>query len=79
VQGEASSEFGQYLASREVACEPTGKGDSYRCNVDDQDLSRVVLFNGGGRAATDATSELKAAEQHARKARLGIWAANNGG
>ncbi len=73
---QMSSDFKQYLGEREVVCEQAGSRDAYRCHVDDQDLSRVVLFNGGGRAAADAAAELKAAEQHARAAGLGIWGAN---
>jgi endonuclease YncB( thermonuclease family) len=41
--------------------------------VDGRDLSRVVLFNGGGRAAAGAPPELRALEQQARAARVGIW------
>jgi penicillin-binding protein 1A len=78
VGGRARSDFRRYLGRRQIVCEQVGSRDSYRCHVDDQDLSRVVLFNGGGRAAADATPELKAAEQQARAARLGIWHAGNG-
>jgi endonuclease YncB( thermonuclease family) len=53
--------------------EPVGTGNEYRCGVDNQDLSRVVLFNGGGRATANATQELRAAEQEARSTRVGIW------
>jgi 1A family penicillin-binding protein len=74
--GQMSSDFRQYLGEREVVCEQAGSRDAYRCHVDDQDLSRVVLFNGGGRATADATPDLKAAEQHARTAGLAIWGAN---
>jgi endonuclease YncB( thermonuclease family) len=74
VRGRAAREFRRYLGSREVACEPTGSGNEYRCRVDDQDLSRVVLFNGGGRASGNATPELRALEQQARSSRVGIWA-----
>jgi penicillin-binding protein 1A len=76
IGGQARREFARYLGRREVSCEPTDARDVYRCRVDDRDLSRVVLFNGGGRAAADATPELKAAEQRARSARVGIWGAN---
>jgi hypothetical protein len=62
-----------YLNGREVACEPTGATDVYRCQVSGQDLSRVVLFNGGGRTTPQATDELKAAEAKARESKLGVW------
>jgi membrane peptidoglycan carboxypeptidase len=73
VRGRAIRDFRRYLGRREVVCEPTGSGNDYRCRVGDQDLSRVVLFNGGGRATSDASPELKAAEQQARSERAGIW------
>jgi endonuclease YncB( thermonuclease family) len=63
----------QYLNGREVACDPAGSNDVYRCQVGGQDLSRVVLFNGGGRPTSDATPELKAAADKAREAKLGVW------
>jgi endonuclease YncB( thermonuclease family) len=62
-----------YLNGREVACEPVGSNDVYRCQVGNQDLSRVVLFNGGGRPTNDATPELKAAADKAREAKIGVW------
>ena len=63
----------QYLNGREVACDQVGSNDVYRCQVGGQDLSRVVLFNGGGRPTDDATPELKAAADKAREAKLGVW------
>jgi penicillin-binding protein 1A len=59
-RGRAARELRRYLGRREVVCEPAGSGNEYRCRVDDQDLSRVVLFNGGGRATANATPELRA-------------------
>jgi penicillin-binding protein 1A len=70
-RGRAAREFQRYLGRREVVCEPVGNGTEHRCRVDDQDLSRVVLFNGGGRATANAPAELKATEQPARSARIG--------
>jgi penicillin-binding protein 1A len=72
-RGRAARDFKRYLGSREVACEPAAGSSDYRCRVDDQDLSRVVLFNGGGRATANATPELRALEQQARSTRVGIW------
>jgi hypothetical protein len=66
-------DLARYLRGREVACEPTGASKTHRCEVGGQDLSRVVLFNGGGRATQDATPELRAAEEHAKSAKLGLW------
>jgi penicillin-binding protein 1A len=72
VRDRAMRDLRRYLHRREVACEPAGNGE-YRCRVDDKDLSQVVLFNGGGRATATAPPELRAAEQQARLARVGIW------
>jgi membrane peptidoglycan carboxypeptidase len=63
----------RFLRRREVICEPSGAPERYRCNVDGQNLSGVILSNGGARAAPDASAELLAAEDEARSARLGIW------
>jgi penicillin-binding protein 1A len=73
IRGRAVRDFRRYLGRREVTCEPVGSGNTHRCRVGEQDLSRVVLYNGGGRASADATPELKAAEQQARAERAGIW------
>ncbi len=62
-----------YLQGREVTCEPTGGNDTYRCLVGEQDLSRVILYNGGGQPTAEATPELKAAADHAREAKIGVW------
>src|SRR5262249_48239997 len=78
VRGRAVREFRRYLANREVACEPTASGSDYRCRVEDQDLSRVVLFNGGGRASANAPAELRELEQQARSTRVGIWSGSDG-
>jgi hypothetical protein len=69
----SAKELTQYLNGREVACEPVGATDIYRCQVDGRDLSIVVLFNGGGRAAPDATLGLTRAADRARSARVGVW------
>ncbi len=73
--GDAGSanELTKYLDGREVDCEPTGPTDVYRCQVDGMDLSMVVLFNGGGRVAPDASLGLTLASDRARSARVGIW------
>jgi penicillin-binding protein 1A len=72
-RGRAARELKRYLGRREVVCEPAGGDNEYRCRVDDQDLSRVVLFNGGGRATASAPPELRALDQQARSSRVGIW------
>ena len=73
--GKAGStdELARYLNGREVVCEPAGPADVYRCQVEQKDLSTVVLFNGGGWAAPDATPELVLAAGRARLARVGVW------
>ncbi|MGY2050965.1 PBP1A family penicillin-binding protein [Methylobacterium sp. JK268] len=72
LSGRNARELGRYLRRRDVACTPAEAG-AYRCNLDGQDLSELVLFNGGGRAANDATPDLLAAEEQARANRIGIW------
>ena len=42
-------------------------------------FSRVVLFNGGGRASASATPELRALDQQARSSRAGIWRGGDDG
>ena len=62
-RGGQSEDLVRYLRGRATTCRPTGAGDLYRCDVDGRDLSRVVLYNGGGRATADAPPELVAAEE----------------
>jgi hypothetical protein len=67
-------DLARYLRGRPVSCEAVKPGsDQHRCQVEGQDLSKVVLYNGGGRATNDATPELVAAEAHARATRTGLW------
>jgi endonuclease YncB( thermonuclease family) len=73
VRGGRAEGLADYLRGREVECELASAPDRYRCQVGGHDLSRVVLFNGGGRATTDASPELLAAENHAKAARRGVW------
>jgi penicillin-binding protein 1A len=73
VRGRPVRELRRYLGRREVACEPIAGGNEHRCRVDEQDLSRVVLFNGGARAGPGATPDLRGLEEQARTARVGIW------
>ncbi|KMO14444.1 PBP1A family penicillin-binding protein [Methylobacterium platani] len=70
--GRNARELGRYLRRRDVACAPAESG-AYRCSLDGQDLSELILFNGGGRASADATPDLLAAEEQARSNRIGIW------
>jgi penicillin-binding protein 1A len=72
-RGRPTRDFRRYLGPREVVCEPADSSSEYRCRVEDQDLSRVVLFNGGGRAKANAPAEFRALEQQARSSRVGIW------
>src|SRR5215207_2114249 len=72
-RGGQPEDLSRYLRNREVACRPAPAADTYRCQVDGRDLSEVVLYNGGARTTPNATSDLVAAENHARTERLGIW------
>ncbi|MGX7705149.1 transglycosylase domain-containing protein [Methylobacterium sp. Gmos1] len=71
--GAPAREFRQYLRRREVTCQPAGAADLYRCRAGEQDLSEVVLYNGGGRAAPGASPELQAAEASAKARKAGLW------
>jgi endonuclease YncB( thermonuclease family) len=63
----------RFLRRREIVCVSAPSAERYRCNVDGQNLSEIILSNGGARATPDAPAELLAAEDEARSARIGIW------
>jgi penicillin-binding protein 1A len=63
----------RFLRRREVVCVSAPTAERYRCNVDGQNLSEIILSNGGARATPDAPADLLAAEDEARSARIGIW------
>jgi hypothetical protein len=71
--GGRAEDLSVYLRGRPVQCLKEATPDIYRCTVDGIDLSRVVLFNGGARAKSDAPADLMAAEAHARSNRVGVW------
>ncbi|MGU3536479.1 nuclease [Methylobacterium sp. A54F] len=73
VRGGQAEELAKYLAGRSVSCQPASGSENYACQVEGRDLSEVVLFNGGGRASSEASPDLVAAEDHARSERLGVW------
>jgi penicillin-binding protein 1A len=73
VQGRHAEEMRAYIAGREVVCEPAGP-NVHRCMLGRNDLSRAVLYNGGGRATPDAPSDLREAEERARARKRGLWA-----
>ena len=72
-RGAQSADLARYLGGRPVTCRPKGANDVYRCLVDGRDLSEVVLYNGGGRATSDAEPELLAAENYAKAEKIGVW------
>jgi 1A family penicillin-binding protein len=63
----------RFLRRREVVCVSAASADRSRCTVEGQNLSEIILSNGGARATPDAPAELLAAEDEARSARIGIW------
>ncbi|WP_375275068.1 thermonuclease family protein [Methylorubrum thiocyanatum] len=73
VRGGQADELSKYLRKRTVTCQPAPGSGAHICTVEGRDLSEVVLFNGGGRASSEATPDLVAAEDHARTERLGVW------
>ena len=72
-RGAQADDLTRYIAGREVVCTPAVRSDRHRCQIEGRDLSEVVLYNGGGRATSEATPELKTAEAKARDAGFGIW------
>jgi membrane peptidoglycan carboxypeptidase len=70
MRGRYAEEMRAYIAGREVACEPAGS-NVHRCMLGRNDLSRAVLYNGGGRATRDAPADLREAEEKARARRRG--------
>lgn len=73
VRGGQADELSKYLRGRSVTCQPAPGSSAHICTVEGRDLSEVVLFNGGGRASSEASPDLVAAEDHARSERLGVW------
>ena len=73
-RGAQASDLSGYLGGRPVNCQPSPAKTAWICTVDGHDLSEVVLYNGGGRATSEATPDLVEAERHARTGKLGIWA-----
>ncbi|MDQ4061976.1 MAG: PBP1A family penicillin-binding protein [Pseudomonadota bacterium] len=71
--GRFARDLARFLRNREIVCEPAGAGDAHRCVFDGEDLSEIVIFNGGARATADAPPNLRAAEERARRSRLGVW------
>ena len=73
VRGAQANDLKSYLRGRAVSCQPAPGSSAHTCMVEGRDLSEVVLFNGGGRASSEASPDLVAAEEHAREERLGVW------
>jgi endonuclease YncB( thermonuclease family) len=56
----------------QVRCTPTGQ--AYTCTTPgDLDVGRIVVFNGAGRAAADASQDYLDAEAQARSRGVGVW------
>jgi hypothetical protein len=72
MNGRFARGLARFLRRREVICE-LASAQAYRRRVGDQDLSELILLNGGGRATADASGELRAAEERAREMRAGFW------
>ncbi len=62
----------RFIAGRAVSCRPV-TGGRHRCEVGGRDLSRIVVYNGGARASSDAPPSLSDAEERARAQRRGLW------
>lgn len=66
------SELEGYIGDRPVSCEPV-KTNFHKCQINDVDLSELVLRNGAARALPDAPANLQAAERQARDQGVGVW------
>ncbi|MCE4223166.1 hypothetical protein HCU64_05340 [Methylobacterium sp. C25] len=73
VRGGQADELTKYIRGRSITCRPAQGSSAFLCTIEGRDLSEVVLFNGGGRASSEASPDLVAAEDHARTERLGVW------
>ncbi|HSA82068.1 MAG TPA: PBP1A family penicillin-binding protein [Geminicoccaceae bacterium] len=71
--GSYVRDLAAYVRDREIVCRFT-TDDHARCQVDDRDLSEVVLLSGRGLAAPAAAPELVAAQRAARDEGRGVWA-----
>jgi endonuclease YncB( thermonuclease family) len=75
VGGDAVAGLRHWLAGNgnQVTCQPAGA--RYTCvTAKGEDVGQVVVFNGAGKAAADASPAYRAAETQARAARKGLWA-----
>jgi 1A family penicillin-binding protein len=70
--GDYARDMESFIGGRDVICEPVSDG-AHRCSVAGRDLAEVVLSNGGGQAAPEASPVLRRREAAARAAGLGIW------
>jgi 1A family penicillin-binding protein len=70
--GDYARDMEYFIGGRDVICEPVSDG-AHRCSVAGRDLAEVVLSNGGGQAAPEASPVLRRREAAARAAGLGIW------
>jgi membrane peptidoglycan carboxypeptidase len=73
VGGSYVRDLAAYIGDREITCR-RALDLRYRCEIDDGDLSEIVLRNGGGRATPEAAPELIEAQSQARSEARGVWA-----
>jgi 1A family penicillin-binding protein len=73
-KGEFVHQLEQYIRGREVVCRVAQPGAvQYRCSLENLDVGEAVVLNGAGRAASEASGRLPAAEQKAQAAGRGVW------
>jgi penicillin-binding protein 1A len=72
MSGRIARRLGRLLRRQKVICQPAS-AQEYRCAVDGQDLSELIVINGAGRATADAPAGLHVAEDRAREMRAGLW------
>ena len=70
--GRYVTDLESYIRDREVSCS-RHDGETFKCTLNDADLSETVILNGAGSALPGAPANLQSAEQQARQNRAGIW------
>ena len=73
-KGEFAHQLEHYIRGREVVCRVAQPSAAqYRCSLENLDVGEAVVLNGAGRAASEASGRLLAAEQKAQAAGRGVW------
>lgn len=72
--GKPAKAMQRYLKSRGNRLECFAKGKAFQCFANGEDIGEHALRNGWARTREGAPAPYSAAEQEARRARVGVWA-----